>query len=94
MNRNDTYRAMQLVRKHMNCEGSDRHELGLELERLRKTIGGMQWAEPVYEIPHKPEFEYKKRKVTIDQFPTCPSCKRMLHYSVMSDVCYSCSKEM
>lgn len=67
MNRNDTYRAMQLIRKHMNCEGSDRHELGLELERLRRSLGGMYFVEMPEEMEHKPLFGYQRRKIVVER---------------------------
>ena len=87
-----TYQSMRLIRKHMNQEGSDRHELGLELERLRRSLGGMQYAPTPHDIVHKPVFEYRQRRVTLEQFPKCPECKRMLHYSVIGEVCYSCGR--
>jgi hypothetical protein len=48
-----TYRAMKMVRRAMNGEGSDRHTLSLELERLRRSLGGMQYAETPDEGRHK-----------------------------------------
>jgi len=48
-----TYQTMRMIRKHMNTEGSDRHTLSLELERLRRSLGGFQYAETHNESRHK-----------------------------------------
>ena len=87
----ETYRLMQDARILSNTEGTDREFLIKEIEELRKTLGGMQYAPTPQEPPHKSDLQHNPREM--DKFPRCPKCKRMLHYSVISNVCYSCARE-
>lgn len=81
---------MRLARILSNTEGERREYWLRVLEQDRKKLGGIQFAPTPQEIPHKSELQHNPQEM--DRFPECPKCKRMLHYSVISGVCYSCGR--
>lgn len=90
------YRAMKQLRIESNTPGSDREAILKELEELRKSLGGMQYAPPVQEKHDTKSYHDLAGAVTkgLERFLPCPKCLRLLHYSVV-DIevgCYSCNR--
>lgn len=87
------YREMKLLRIARNTEGSDRDAIDKQFESLRKQLGGMQYAVcAAAKVNTNTDLSSDKHRMhMLALFVECPTCKRMLHYSVVGKECYSCS---